>query len=47
MSTDTITLEKQSLIAERLVSIARPLKVRIGEKIIEINPLTDWDVDEN
>jgi hypothetical protein len=47
MTTDTITLEKQSVIAERLVSIARPLKVRIGEKVIEINPITDWDLDEN
>jgi hypothetical protein len=47
MSTDTITLERQSLIAERLVSIAKPLRVKIGEKIIEIDPLVDWDIDEN
>jgi pyruvate-formate lyase-activating enzyme len=40
MATDIITLEKQSLIAERLKSLAKPIKVVVdGEVVVEVNPL--------
>ncbi|MDR3169522.1 MAG: hypothetical protein LBU27_07400 [Candidatus Peribacteria bacterium] len=47
MTTDTITLEKKSLIAERLKSLAKPVNVVVdGEIVVEVKPLHPSQVDD-